>query len=152
MIEPIYNLIPNYPGVYIALIEDANYNEANSLNDFCKNIDATLHVKNLSNKQYEKSLHVDEFQFEQNRYNNHAVQYDFVFVCAKEINNLLEIANKIYRILKNAGHLFFLCKKEFSLDDSEVFENSNFVAINTISLNDEYDIISAKKMHGWMKV
>ena len=152
MIEPVYELIPHYPGVFIALIEDKNHNEADSLNEFCKSIDASLHVKNLSQKQYDKSLHVDEFKFEQNRYNNHAVVYDFVFVCADEIKDMSQVANKIYRILKNAGHVFLLCKNELTANISEVLENSNFVAVNTISLNGEYDIISAKKMHGWMKV
>ena len=152
MIEPLFELIPDYPGMYIAIIEDENYDEVESLHEFCTNINASLHVKNLSKKQYDSSLHVDEFEFEQNRYNNHAVQYDFVFICAKEVNDLLKVANKTYRILKNAGHLFFLCKKEFSAGAFEIFENSNYVAINTINLNDEYDIISAKKMHGWMKV
>jgi len=152
MIEPIFELIPNYPGIYIALIEDQNHDEADSLNKFCQNINASLHVKNLSNKKYDKSLHVDEFDLVQARYNNNAVQYDFVFVCVEEIENLPDTANKIYRILKNAGHLFFLCKNELTHKQSKIFENSNFVAINTISLNDEYDIISAKKMHGWMKV
>lgn len=152
MIEPIYELIPNHPGVYICIIEDENYDEVKSLNQFANNINASLHVKSLSPKKYDKSLHVDAFEFEQARYNNHAVLYDFVFVCAKDINNLSEVANKIYRILKNAGHVFLLCKNELATKQSEVFENSNFVAVNTISLNDEYAIISAKKMHGWMKV
>ena len=152
MIEQVYELIPNHPGIYISIIEDQNYDEVDNLNAFCKTIDASLHVKNLSEKIYDKSLHVDKFKFEQERYNNHAVQYDFVFVCADEIKDILKVANKLYRILKNAGHIFFLCKKEFTYNQSEIFEDSNFVAINTISLNNEYDIISAKKMHGWMKV
>jgi len=152
MIEPIYELIPNHPGIFIALIEDDNYNETENLDKFCQDINASLHVKSIGQKEYSKSLHVDIFKFQQPRYNNHAIQYDFVFVCAKETQNLLEIANKIYRILKNAGHIFFLCNKKSSDEKSEIFENSNFVAINKISLNDEYDIISAKKMHGWMKV
>jgi len=152
MIEPVYELIPDYPGTFIAIIEDENYNEVDSLNEFCKKIDASLHVKSLANKKYDKGLHVDEFKFGQKKYNKHAIQYDFIFVCAKEIKDVLEVANKLYRILKNAGHIFFLCKNEFTPNLSEVFENSNFVAINTIALNNKYDIISAKKMHGWMKV
>jgi len=152
MIEPVYELIPNYPGIFIAIIEDKNFNEVSNLQEFCKSINASLHVKNLDQKVYDNSLHVDEFDFDQARYNNHAVQYDFIFICAKQIDNLLGVANKIYRILKNAGHVFLLSKKDFTYEQSEILEDSNFVAVNTIALNDEYDIISAKKMHGWMKV
>ena len=99
-------------------------------------------------------LHVDEFRFEQKRYNNHAVQYDFIFLCADidKRTDMLEIANKLYRVLKNAGHVFVLSKKESTYRLIKLFEESNFVAINIISLNSEHDIISAKKMHGWMKV
>lgn len=154
MIEPLFALIPNHPGIYISIIEDEYFESVEELSQYANSINATLHVKSLSEKDYAKYLHVDEFRFEQKRYNNHAVQYDFVFVCAdiEQRNDMIEVANKLYRVLKNAGHVFVLCKKESTAKLSDIFENSNFVAINTIPLNSEYDIISAKKMHGWMKV
>jgi len=140
MIEPIFTLIPNHPGIYISMIEDENFDCVDKLKEYAKSIKAILHV--------------NEFNFEEKRYTKHAVQYDFLFICADiyKRNDILEIANKTYRVLKNAGHVFVLSKKESTCRLSNVFENSNFVAINTISLNDEYDVISAKKMHGWMKV
>jgi len=152
MIEPIFEVIPHYPGVYIAILEDKNFCEAPILYEFSQEINACLHVKSLTPEKYDASLEAELFEFTQKRYNNHATQYDFVFVCANDVNNILEVANKIYRIVKNAGHLFFLCKKELSVEYSEVFENSNFVALNTIPLDDTYDIVAAKKMHGWRKV
>jgi len=154
MISPLFALIPNNPGIFISIIEDENYESLKELEEYANSIKATLHVKSLSDKNYPDSLHVDEFRFEQKRYNNHTVQYDFLFLCAdiEKRGDIIEIANKIYRVLKNAGHVFVLTKKESTCRLSQVFEESNFVAINTISLDSEHDIISAKKMHGWMKV
>ncbi len=140
MISPLFALIPNHPGIYISIIEDENFDCAKELQEYTDSINATLHV--------------NKFNFEQKSYTKHATQYDFLFICTDvdKRNDILEIANKTYRVLKNAGHIFILSKKEFTCRLSEVFEESNFVAINTISLNDEYDVISAKKMHGWKRV
>ena len=140
MISPLFALIPNHPGIYISIIEDENFDCVDELKEYADSIKATLHV--------------NEFEFEQKRYNKHAIQYDFVFICAKieHRSDILEIANKTYRVLKNAGHVFILSPKESTRKLSQFFEDSNFVAINPIPLNSEYDIISAKKMHGWMKV
>ena len=140
MITPLFALIPNHPGIFISIIENENFECVDELIQYANSINATLHV--------------NEFNFEQKNYNKHAIQYDFLFICADidKRSDILEIANKTYRVLKNAGHVFVLSKKESTCRLSEVFEESNFVAINTISLDDEYDVISAKKMHGWMKV
>ena len=140
MISPLFSLIPNHPGIFISIIEDESFDCVDKLKEYSDSIKATLHV--------------NAFNFEQKSYTRHAVQYDFLFICTDidKRNDILEIANKIYRVLKNAGHAFVLSKKESTCRLSEIFEESNFVALNTISLDDEYDVISAKKMHGWMKV
>lgn len=154
MISPLFALIPNHPGIFISLIEDENFECVDELYEYTNSIKATLHVKSLSDKNYNKSLHVDEFRLEQQRYNNHAVLYDFVFLCAdiEKRGDMLEISNKLYRVLKNAGHVFILTPINSTSKLTETVEESNFVAVNTISLDSQYDIISAKKMHGWMKV
>ncbi len=154
MIEPLFTLIPNYPGSYIAIIEDENFDCVDRLAKYAKTIDATLHVKSISNKNYDKALQVDKFSLEQKRYNTHAVQYDFIFLCAnvQSREDLEQIANKLYRVMKNAGHLFLLYEKKSEENLTTILQKSNFVALNTITLSDTYDIISAKKMHGWMKV
>ena len=140
MISPLFALIPNHPGIYISIIEDENFECIDELKQYANSINATLHA--------------NEFNFEEKRYNKHAIQYDFLFICANidRRKDMLEIANKTYRVLKNAGHVFVLSKKESTCRLNNVFEESNFVAINTISLDDEYDVISAKKMHGWKRV
>lgn len=152
-LELLYELIPDYPGIFIALIEDENYDCAKNLHEFSKKREFTLHVKNLSDKAYEKSLHVESFKFEQKLYNSNATQYDFVFLCADiEKYNPKEISKKIYRILKNAAHLFLISPKDNTDELSAVLEDSNFVALNIIELTPNIDVISAKKMHGWMRV
>lgn len=138
--EKIFELIPKYPGSYISIIAYKNSKEVEILKEFCSLIKATLHVNTIG----------ENFSYETKRFNKHAIQYDFVFLC-DEIRDI-EVAKKVYRILKNAGHLFLVCKKDSTYDANELLEKSNFVALNSIDLNQTHDIISAKKMHGWMKV
>ena len=154
MISPLFALIPNHPGIFIAIMEDESFDCVDELLQYTDSIEATLHVKSLSDKIYPKTLHVEEFRFEQKSYNNHAVQYDFIFICANtdNISDTLSTANKLYRVLKNTGHVFVLSKKESPCRLTQILQESNFVALNTIDLNSQFDVVSAKKMHGWMRV
>ncbi|WP_458700036.1 hypothetical protein ACKGJI_09440 [Sulfurospirillum sp. 1307] len=138
--EKIFELIPGYPGSYISLICPKDFDGIQDLQKFCNSIKATLHV-NIIN---------EDFSYEDKKFNKHAVQYDFVFLI-DDIEDIM-ITKKIYRILKNAGHTFILCKKDSTCKTFDLLENSNFVALNQIDLDDKHDIISAKKMHGWMRV
>ena len=54
--------------------------------------------------------------------------------------------------MKNAGELYILVDKKDDRDYAIVLEDSNYVALNSIDLNKETRVITAKKMHGWRKV
>lgn len=154
--ELLFDLIPTHPALNIALIEDSTYPCAHKLIEFSKKIDASLYIKNPNPNSYEKSdtLHVEDFDFKQDKYNKHSLQYDFLFLCAKidDIEDIPSTCKKIYRAIKNAAQIYIAVEKDKIKDLSSTLENVNFVALNTIELNENIDIISAKKMHGWTKV
>jgi hypothetical protein len=154
--ELLFDLIADHPGLNIALIDDGSYDCEDKLVKFCQSINAKLYIKSLipRNHIHGEALHVEEFKFTQERYNKQALQYDFLFICAniEDIKDMDSVANKIYRALKNAANLFLVVNKNMQFDFCTILEKSNFVALNTIDLNDEVNVVSAKKMHGWTKV
>ncbi len=152
----LFEVIPKHPSLNIAIINE-NYDSCvNQLVDFCINIEANLYIKTVSelNIKLKKNIYVENFSFEQARYNKKSLQYDFLFLCAHshDLSDLSTVFKKCYRVIKNAANIFILSKKEKSQDMMELLEETNYVAISTIELNDDYEIVCAKKMHGWRKV
>lgn len=145
--ELLFDLIPPHPGLSIALIEDSHYRCADSFGTFCQSIDASLHVKKIAAQN-------SDFDFDQKQYNTQGLQYDFLFVCAdlEDIADISHILRRIYRAIKNGAQIYLVTPKISEHDFYTLLEESNYVAINTIDLNENIDIITAKKMHGWRKV
>jgi len=154
--ELLFDLIPHHPGLHLAIIDDGTYECVDSLANFCKDINARLHVKTLTPANYKENdtLHVEKFEFTQEKYNKQAIVYDFLFLCAKieNIDDISSIVQKIYRAVKNAAQVYIVVTKGETDILPEILEAQNFVAINTIELNENENIISAKKMHGWTRV
>ncbi|MDX1808770.1 MAG: hypothetical protein R3331_04480 [Sulfurospirillaceae bacterium] len=156
-IELLLETIPSYPGQNIAIITDGTDEKSIlKLIEFSRDIDANLYIKELDSTklQSDGTVHIEKFSFEDTIYNSKSIQYDFLFLFAKfdDTSHFQSIAKKIYRAIKNAANLFVLTNKENSNTLVNILEETNFVAINMISLEDEFDAISAKKMHGWMRV
>jgi hypothetical protein len=79
--------------------------------------------------------------------------YDYLFV-SSEIpdENKLSFLKKTYGVIKNAGNIIiFVPKGDGSQIHlwSQLLEDNNFVATNTLDIFSNYDVIISKKMHGW---
>ncbi len=151
--EMLFDVIPPHPGLNIALIEDSKDMVVNSLLKYCKQIKATLHVKALESRESLNSsdLRVKNFSFDESKYNNFSILYDFLFLCVdiSDRDDIEMIFKKIYRVLKNAGNLFICIKKDEANKYLQILESINYVALNSIELNAHTEVIVAKKMHGW---
>ena len=143
------------------MVESGSSEVIPSMIEKAKQIDARLDIQSLAsiyetNTAYEdkQTVFVREFSFTQDQYNLHQRQYDFVFVCVDvgNVEELETITKKFYRITKNAGYLFYFSQPTITPTITKILEECNFVAINTIDISKDYDIISAKKMHGWEHV
>ncbi len=154
-IKELFSVIPNYPGLNIALVD--GFDLRDEFISFCKGQEATLYLKDFD-KSLDKGLEdefvkVEKFDFNDKRYNLHSVLYDFAFVCC-DINELPldEIAKKFYRVIKNAGYLYLFIKDKDIQNVIKLLEETNFVSVNVIDSFKDTNIVSAQKMHGWMKV
>ncbi len=87
-------------------------------------------------------------------YNRHARLYEYAFITIGDdllSENLEEFLKKIYRLMKNSGIVVFLLEKggvvEKTIDKD--LEDGYFVATSHIDIFKEYDVVNARKMHGW---
>ncbi len=154
-IKELFSVIPNYPGLNIALVD--NFALKEEFVRFCNSQEATLYLKDFDNS-LDKSLNsefvkVEKFDFSDKRYNFHSVLYDFVFVCYDvEELPLKEVVKKFYRVIKNAGYLYLFVQNQKVDEVINLLEETNFVSLNVIDSFKDTKVISAQKMHGWMKV
>lgn len=154
-IKELFSVIPNYPGLNIALLDGFGVKE--EFISFCKSQEATLYIKDFDNS-LDKSLNsdfikVEKFDFNDKRYNLHSVLYDFVYLCCDiEGLPLDEVAKKFYRVIKNAGYLYLFAKDSDVQNTIKLLEETNFVSLNVIDSFKDTKVISAQKMHGWMRV
>jgi pyruvate formate-lyase activating enzyme-like uncharacterized protein len=73
------------------------------------------------------------------------------FTSAKIEDEMMEeFIKNVYRIIKSGGNIIMIRKKESSyLKLWQILEENFFVAINSIELSDDYNLLIGKKMHGW---
>ncbi|WP_457598424.1 hypothetical protein [Hydrogenimonas sp.] len=100
------------------------------------------------------AMTVEPLDLKERRFNKHARLYENIFVSLEDPRleaDIEETLKKFYRIMKNAGVLVLLLQKEGSLrrEIDRYLEESFFVAINHIDIFDDYDVVNAKKLHGW---
>lgn len=154
-IKELFSVIPNYPGMNICLVDEFGVKE--SFIEYCKENEATLYLKNLNdnldNNLDNDFIKVEKFDFNDKRYNLHSVLYDFTYLCCDVDDDILpEVLKKFYRVIKNAGYLYLFSKDEDVNSLISLLEETNFVSVNVIDTYKDTKVISAQKMHGWMKV
>ena len=96
---------------------------------------------------------VKRIKWEQRRYASLAKQYDLLFITADVPEHHRRMfAKNIHSHIKSAGHVVLFLEKnnQKNLDEWWSFlEEYLFMAISTIDLFENYEILIAKKMHGW---
>jgi len=161
-IEQILSIIPNHPAMRIMHISEGGEQFCDALKDFTEQREYEYQL-NITNDIFYykiKELYSDnewcnikQMDYKQRKYVNMAKQYDFVFVTASISNGVEEdFAKKIHSHIKNAGNLIMFLPKDDIESKYKWFrylEESLFVAINSIDIFENYEIVIAKKMHGW---
>ncbi len=163
-ITQLLSIIPNYPATRLLEINDGGEELSLELKRFAKERDFEYLLNIVDNEFYNRakeiysdgsSCIVHKIKFEQRRYVNMAKQFDFAFITASiplEIRE--EFLKKVHSHIKNAGNIIlFLPKDDLKLKELwwQSLEDTLFVAINNIDMFKNYEIIIAKKMHGWGK-
>jgi len=158
-IADLLTIIPrNFPILDIFHLTNSCQGLCESLYDLCQSQGYHYDLSIPDEKYY---THIKEttafnpqhFDYKKNRYNRQGRTYDFIFVMIdlREIDNIALFYKKLYAINKNAGKVFFIVQKSVDLRKLEdTLIHHNYVATNPIENTFEnYQILSAQKMHGW---
>ncbi len=155
-IRTLLSIVPAYPGVGIYHISDHEPLLSLELTRFCEergySYDLMVPDMNFLEVLREEGIAAEAFDLRRPRYNRHAKLYDFLFVTLDplRIEAWPLFLKKLYMIMKNGAKLLlFLPLQEPAERYEALLEAGNFVAINPIDLFDDYQLLSAQKMHGW---
>ena len=153
-IDELFDLIPSYPGLNVCLVD--GFGILDNFVRFSKDNEITLHIKMLKDVDMldgGEFIKYEKFDFNDKRYNQHSILYDFVFICMKlDDIDLEEMLRKFYRTIKNAGYIYLFVEPDKKDEIITLLESVNYVSVNEIDRYDSKIIISAQKMHGWMRV
>jgi len=139
-LELFKELFADYPNIAILHVD-------NSL-DLVTNTLEQVREKNDGNIKYIK------FEDETSaRLRATAREYEYVILgdILSYCPNKDKILKLMYKAIENSGNIIILEKKtnDNLYELLELIENTGFQAVNNIDLFDEYNTITAKKMHHW---
>jgi hypothetical protein len=151
---------PHYPHQQILHLTDARTDLHRMLYDFTrsKGFDYDLKAVGCEIEDLDAAAHpacrIEPLDLAARQYNRHARTYENVYVTLSaerldaDIENTLK---KFFRLMKNAGVLTMLIERGSPLAGriDRALEACYFVAINHIDIFDDYDVVTAKKLHGW---
>ncbi len=161
-IDSLLGIIPNHPRVRIAHFSESGEVFVDALNALAKDreYEYQLSIVNadfLSATRERCSFNdislIKGMKWEQNRYASEARQFDFLFVTAEVPQDFRrEFAQKIYSHIKSAGQIILFLEKHNSqnCDEWQMFlEEYAFVSMSTLDIFKNYELLIARKMHGW---
>jgi len=151
---------PHYPNQQILHITDGCNDLHNTLFELTKNRRFEYDLRTVNKKIDNLSDHnhngffIKPIDLNTKDYSYHSKRYENVFVTLDPEyikTNITTIFKKLFFVMKNAGVVAILIPKNEPLIDiiDKKLEESFFVAINHIDIFDDYDVVTAKKLHGW---
>lgn len=161
-IDQLLGIINLYPSIRIMQFSDGSHLLSKKISRICEENDYEYQLNCTSDIFYQKSMlkYVDNdhvkvklINLEQPRYAIQAKMYDYLFVSSDIPDEAkLSFLKKTYSVIKNAGNIIiFVPKGDYPQIHlwSQLLEENNFVATNTLDIFSNYDVIISKKMHGW---
>ena len=159
----LFEIFPNFPSIRVMHITDQHSDVVKKLASFFKENEYEFDVM-VSDAAFQKSveealnepskyLTIRPLAYTDTQYNFKGRQYDTVVVDV-DFDKILQeryFFERIYALMKNAAGILVLIPRQSTILEGieERLEDYNFVAVNPIDLFDEYQVIYAKKMHGW---
>jgi len=161
-IDQLLGIVNLYPSIAIAHFSEGSDLLSEKIYQLCKTHDYEYRLNCTTEVCYKKAsdkyassdlIKIKHFDLNRPRYMIQAKSYDYLFVSSSiPDGEKASFLRKSYAIIKNAGLIIiFVPKKNLSEQYlwTELLQEHNFVATNTIDIFTEYDVIISKKMHGW---
>lgn len=159
----IFEIFPDFPSIRVMQVTDQHVDVVQKFAEFFKENEYEFDVM-ASSLAFQNSLEdsltnpsqylvIKPLEYSNTHYNYKGRHYDTVVVDVdfSKIHDERYFFERIYAVMKNAAGMIVLIPKQSTILEGmiERLEDYNFVAVNPIDIFDEYQIIYAKKMHGW---
>jgi len=161
-IEQLLGIINLYPAIRIMHFTDSDDLLSQKIYELCREYKYEYQLNTMNEISYENLkivygdmpyVKIKQINPKQPRYVTQAKLYDYLFVNSKiSDENRGEFVQRCYSAIKNAGLIVIFISKNDMQEYyiwSDLLTDNNFVAINKLDTFSNYDIIIAKKMHGW---
>ena len=161
-IDQLLGIINLYPSIRIMQFSDGSHLLSKKISRLCEENDYEYQLNCTDDIFYQKSIlkyaennhvKVKQINLGQPRYAIQAKMYDYLFVSSDiPDEEKLSFLKKTYSVIKNAGNIIiFVPKGDYPQIQlwTQLLEDNNFVATNTLDIFSNYDVIISKKMHGW---
>ncbi|MEA3490823.1 MAG: hypothetical protein U9R27_02895 [Campylobacterota bacterium] len=161
-IDQLLGIINLYPAIRVMHFSDGSQQLTQKINTLCEQHHYDYQLNCTTDTCYEEMIDrygdegmikIKRFDLNRPRYAIQAKLYDYLFVTTQiPDEERLSFLKKTYAAIKNAGLiLIFLPKDDLRQNHiwSELLLENYFVASNTLDIFADYDVIIAKKMHGW---
>ena len=161
-VEQLLGIINLYPAIRVMHFTDGDDLLSQKIYELCREHEYEYQLNTMDEISYENLrrvygdmpyVKVKQINPKQPRYATQAKLYDYLFVNSKISDESRgEFVQRCYGAIKNAGLIVIFISKD-DLQEyyiwSDLLTDNNFVAINKLDTFSHYDIVIAKKMHGW---
>jgi hypothetical protein len=161
-ITQLLNIIPDHPATRIMHFSEGGEPLCRAIKELCitREYEYQLNILKSDFQERAQEIFAEKgvcstklIKWEQRRYATMARLYDFLFITATVPDEQREMFIKnVFPHIKSAGNIIlFLPKEKPHITEAwwRVLEDNLFVAMNTIDIFEHYEILIAKKMHGW---
>ncbi len=154
-LRQILESLQAYPQMHFLLFAKEWGERERTLLEFCKERDHSILLYRLPGLEEDAlppspRIRHRAYRREQARYNLQGKLYNHAFVTAPPPESAEEFARKVYTGIANAGGLYLFLEREAVEAWRERLQESNYVALNTIDLDEGNEVVLfARKMHGW---
>ena len=150
--KEILNSLQPYPQMQFLLFSDSWGKFEDTLLEFSKSNNHSILLYKMGsledNTPNSPLLKKRLYKPTQERYNLQGKLYNHAFVMALP-DDFSKFAKRVYTGVANGGGLYLITPKTEVVTLEQILLNSNYVAINPISLDEDRVILYARKMHGW---
>ena len=149
---------PHYPFQRIMLITDGRTDLHETLHDFTRRKGFEFDLRtvgcDIAPEDPHPECRIEAMNLQSPRYNRHAKQYENIFLALDPAlweEEAAAVLSRCHAVIKNAGILTILIERGEPLLRrlDGLLEGCDYVAIGHVEIFEDFDVVTAKKLHGW---
>jgi len=162
-LEQLLQVIEEKPGQRIVQFADRDHSIIQSIHNLCKQYDNQYYLNCTEDNLYEESLkrftnqehiRISKFILRRPRYKLQGIEYDYLIATLDfEKEDKTEFLEKCYPIIRTGGNIIIIIPNAGypERDEwSDILQDQYYVSVNIIDdLFEHYDVIIARRLHGW---